>query len=69
MDAPPACPSATYMAPFRLSLQGGGIISQVRERTGAKVHLCDAEPGRRDRVITISLIDGGRCATAVATLR
>jgi hypothetical protein len=35
----------------------------VRERTGAKVHLCDAEPGRRDRVITISLIDGGRCAS------
>lgn len=42
-------------------LQGGGIISQVRDRTGAKVHMCDAEPGRPDRVITISLIDGVRC--------
>jgi hypothetical protein len=40
--------------------QGGGIISQVRDRTGAKVHMCDAEPGRPDRIITISLIDGQR---------
>jgi hypothetical protein len=42
-------------------LQGGGIISQVRDRTGAKVHMCDAEPGRPNRIITISLIDGARC--------
>jgi len=41
-------------------VQGGFIISQVRQSSGAKLHIKDAEPSRGDRVITMSLIDG-RC--------
>lgn len=45
---------------IHIPLQGGGIINQVRERTASKVHMCDADHGRKDRIITISLIDGYR---------
>lgn len=47
-----------------LSLQGGGIISQVRDRTKAKLHVREAERGCKDRIITISLIDGMRWGVA-----
>lgn len=39
-------------------VQGGCIINEVRQSSGAKLHIDAVQPGRSDRSITISLIDG-----------